>query len=846
MMSLVSGIERDVDQREVAEVCVFPCTAAQKGFWLLDQLQPGNPACNIAVLFELTGTLLPSLLEAAFNEVVRRHETLRTRLATMNGAPVQVIEPCSHIEVPVHDLRSILEPARTAEAERLASEEATRPFLLSRLPLIRASLLRLDEERHILLVTLHHAVCDGWSIGILTDELGAIYEALLERRPSPLPDLPVQFADYAIWEENSLASGVATNQLTYWKAKLAGMTKLELPTDLPRPSSQTFNGAIRSILLPRELTDSLSRFSHEQGFTLFVTMLAAFKALMHGWSGQNDIVIGTLYAGRHRMELEPLIGVFVNSLALRTSVSGEMTFIDLTRSVQQTVLEAFDHAEVPFGKLVEEIKPDRDQIYQPMFCVNFIFQRDFIKPIRFGGVTLKAIPSKAAGSIYDLNFFLVERAEGWRASVEFNTDLYQESTIATLLKRYESLLEKAVKNPAGRISEFSIYELGIGTGIANPAARKDPPMDRKQSYVAPRNSVESDVSRVWEETMGIRPIGVTVDFFDLGGHSLLAAQLLSNLEKKLGKRMSLAEFFEARTIEKMALALTCENHARQGALTTVQAGGAKQPLFMIHGVGGSIMGLGLLSRYLGIDRPIYAFQSYDVSEPVQLTSRLEQVAAQYIAEIRTKQSHGPYFLLGHSSGGMIAFEMAQQLRQQGEQVALLGMLDTYQFTYYTEMSEKLRYKLRQAARTMKLHVQEILHNGRPLSYIWGRIKSKYLRIAYAVYHLAGRELPPSLVAVEHLNWFTVRHYKPAPYPGSLVLFRALNREAHEDGDYLLGWGGLAKGGIEVYDIPGTHEEMGWEPNVRVLAKAINRCLDKAQAEDQIEPGPAAHAASSSQ
>jgi thioesterase domain-containing protein len=371
-------------------------------------------------------------------------------------------------------------------------------------------------------------------------------------------------------------------------------------------------------------------------------------------------------------------------------------------------------------------------------------------------------------------------------------------------------------------------------------------MDRKHSYVAPRNSVEAEVSRVWEETMGIRPISVTVDFFDLGGHSLLAAQLISSAEKKLGKRMSLAEFFEARTIEKMALALTSSGQHRQGALTTVQPGGTKRPLYMIHGVGGSIMGLGLLSRHLGIDRPIYAFQSYDVSEPVQLSSRLEQVAAQYIAEIRTKQEHGPYLLLGHSSGGMIAFEMAQQLHAQGEGVALLGMLDTYQFTYYTDMSKKLLYKLKKAVRITNLHIQEIRRSRRRLSYIWGRIKSKYLRVAYAFYHFTGRDLPPSLAAVEHLNWFSVRHYKPAPYPGSLVLFRAMNQESHESGDYLLGWGGLAKGGIEVYDIPGTHEEMGWEPNVRVLARAIDRCLDKAQAEDQIERDPAVRSASSSQ
>jgi aspartate racemase len=436
------------------EVFVFPATVGQQGFWYLDQLAPGNPAYNIAVRFRLQGPLRVQALERALNEIVRRHESLRTTFAVMDGVPVQVVTPRLSIRLERDDLRGGSPEARREQAQQLAAAEARQSFDLTKGPLVRARLLCLDDDEHVLLVTIHHIVSDGWSIGVVTQELGILYDAYCRGLNSPLPELALQYGDVAVWQEQWLKSSDLNDQLAYWTRQLAGLPVLELPADRPRSAVQTFNGHIESVLLPRKLTDGLEALRAREKVTLFMLMLAAFKLLLQRYTSRRDVFVGSMLAGRSRVELEPLIGLFINPLVFGTDLSGDPPFLDLLTRVQETVLQGFANQEVPFERVVEAVQPKRDPSRHPVFQINFLLQRDFVHSFQVSGLTLTAIPSVSSGAIYDLNLFLVERAEGWRASCEYNTDLYESGTIRRLLGHFQTLLEGIDADPRRPISEL--------------------------------------------------------------------------------------------------------------------------------------------------------------------------------------------------------------------------------------------------------------------------------------------------------------------------------------------------------------------------------------------------------
>ena len=307
-----------------------PLSFAQQRLWFLDQFQPGSPVYNIPAALRITAPLNAFALEQSLNEIVRRHEALRTTFAAVDGRPVQVIAPALRVPLPVTDLRGLPQTERETEATRLATQEAQHPFDLARGPLVRATLLRLGAGDHVLLLTMHHIVSDGWSMGVFFRELAVLYEAYATGKPSPLPELPVQYADFAQWQRQWLQGEVLAAHLTYWKQHLAGAPEvLELPTDRPRPAVQSFRGATYPFTLPPALSTALKTLSQREGVTLFMTLLAAFKTLLHRYTGQGDLVVGAPIANRTRAEIEGLIGFFVNTLVLRTDLSGNPRFGEL-------------------------------------------------------------------------------------------------------------------------------------------------------------------------------------------------------------------------------------------------------------------------------------------------------------------------------------------------------------------------------------------------------------------------------------------------------------------------------------------------------------------------------------
>jgi amino acid adenylation domain-containing protein len=441
----------------VSRKAELPLSFSQQRLWFLEQLEPGNPAYTIPAAVRLVGSLNLEALTRSFNELVRRHESLRTAFAVIGERPVQVIAPAQVLTVPLVDLRHLPEAEREAAAMRLVREEAHKPFDLKQSPLLRGCLLRLGEADHIAIVTMHHIISDGWSIGVFIREFATLYEAFASGKPSPLPELPIQYPDFAYWQRQWLQGEVLEARLAYWKRQLVGMSELKLPTDRPRPSVPTFRGAWESLRLSAELSQKLETLSHREGVTLFMTLLAAFLVLLQRYTGQDDIVVGTDIANRNRSETENLIGFFVNQLVLRTDLSGNPTFRELLNRVRDVALGAYAHQDLPFEKLVEELQPERDISRNPLFQVMFILQNAPMPALELPGLTLQPLTIEQETSVFDLSLIFT-KVEDNRIQVlcRYNTDLFDATTIARMLRHLERLLSSAVAQPEARIGALNM------------------------------------------------------------------------------------------------------------------------------------------------------------------------------------------------------------------------------------------------------------------------------------------------------------------------------------------------------------------------------------------------------
>ena len=430
---------------------------AQQRLWFLNQLQPGSPFYNLPGAVRLRGALDLKAFEQSLNEVIRRHEILRTTFHVVEGEPVQVVKPLLYLPVPMTDLKGLPEGEREAVAERLVAEEAARPFDLAASPPLRVQLLRVGDEEHILLLTMHHIIADGWSAGIFVREVAALYEAFTRGLPSPLPELAIQYADYAEWQHRRLAGGVLERDLAYWKRQLTGAPDLlALPTDRPRPPVQSYRGANFAFALTAELTQSLRELSRREGATLFMTLLAAFDVLLQRHTGQDDIMVGTPVAGRQQEETEGLIGLFINMLVLRADLSGDPTFSQLLQQVRERALEAYQHQDAPFERVVEELRPSRSLDRSPIFQVMLALDNTPQQALGLGALEVERVALSGGAAKYDLTFSLEEEGGALRGAVEYRADLFDEATVRMMADRFRVLLEGAAADPSLKVSQLSL------------------------------------------------------------------------------------------------------------------------------------------------------------------------------------------------------------------------------------------------------------------------------------------------------------------------------------------------------------------------------------------------------
>ncbi|HEY3491860.1 MAG TPA: condensation domain-containing protein, partial [Solirubrobacterales bacterium] len=451
------------------EGLVRPLSFAQERLWLLDQLDPGSSTYNMPVAVELSGKLDPRALSSALTEVARRQESLRTTFVEVAGSPRQRIAPPSAFPLPLVDLSALPAPAGLSESERLEREQAGRGFDLEKGPLAVALLLRLEPERHRFLLNLHHIISDGWSIGVLVGEVAALYAAAIAGLPSPLSELPIQYADFAVWQREQVAAD-GEEQLAYWERRLGGeIAPAELPTDRPRPAIQTFRGGSRQLLLSPDLTARLKKLGSEEGATLFMTLLAATQALLSRHAGEQDLAVGAPIAGRQRSDTEGLIGCFLNTLVLRTDLSGRPSFRELVARVREVTLEAYANQDVPFEAVLSRLRLDRDLSRSSLFQVLFNMLNLPRYELSLPGLSLRILTPAEVPSKLDLTFYLSESQSSVGINLVYNADLFDEARIVDLLDQLQLLLELVVERREEPMDRIPLVTAAARALLPDPA-----------------------------------------------------------------------------------------------------------------------------------------------------------------------------------------------------------------------------------------------------------------------------------------------------------------------------------------------------------------------------------------
>ncbi len=825
-------------------IYVMPASVAQQRFWILDQLEPGNTSLNMPLALSLSGSLDVEVLERTLNEIVARHEVLRTTFSRENGKTVQIIASNKRAAFDLVDLSEHAD--KDSEADRIKIDEAHHSFDLVKGPLFRAKLIRLEAKSHILLLTLHHIICDGWSNGVLVRDIGGIYDAFSKGINSPYDELPIQYADFAAWQQEWLTGDDFEGQLEYWKEQLGTeLPALEVPTDRPRNNNRVSFGDIESLLLPAALDRAIKALSQREEVTPYMVFLAALNILLHRYCGEENILVGSPTANRQHGETEGLIGVFANTLLLKTKLSGEMTFAELLQRVKETSLGAFSNQTLPFEKLVENLRPSvNGKRGGQLLQVMYIFQTAFMQPVELENLSITPIRSVSPGSIFELSLGVVERAEGTRLQLEYNTDLFNAETVRFMLEDMRTILQAAVLETDRSISEMLPWTTPLRSGkdanAQNASVTDLSPAAKPAIIVSGNQQIEEELTKIWQDVLHLDSADPDADFFEVGGHSLLAAQLFDEISKKLGIELPLATLFTSSTISKLAKVIG--QHKPKDVWTSlvpINANGSKPPLFLMHAAGGNVLFYKDLAARLGPNQPCYGMQAVGLSGHQSAYDRIEDMAAHYIKEIRNVQPEGPYYLGGSSVGGLIAYEAAIQLTESGHEVDLVFMFDTGAPGYPVKVSKKSKTVTKAVGLLDRLHhhVESIslLESGKRWGYFAAKmtkarnqVRRTYLqtrrKLKRSVLEGLGRPLPDALAITQNAIAVGVKAYDPKQYDGHVLLFRATRQMRGIQRDDTLGWSKFVTGNLEIHEVKGDHGSLVTEPRVRFSASVLKERL----------------------
>jgi len=814
---------------KAAELYAMPASPAQKRFWLLSQLDRNSPAFHMPAAVRIAGSLSPEILEEAFRLVIQRHETLRTTFEEVDNELAQIISAHLPFSLNHVDLTPESPETRGSKLQELMRKEAAHLLPLETGPLFRACLFRTGPDEFLLLTVLHHILADGWSNKILQDDLWATYSALAEGHEPALSLLSIQFSDFSAWQNDWLDSDEARQHLDFWLKKLDGeLPILNFPTDRPATLRPASRGAIETLLLPDQLVRELRAFGQSENATIFMLLLSAFGVLLSRYSRQTDLLIGSPVANR-RIETEPLIGPFAGPVCLRLNFAGDPSIKELLSRVREVVFDALSHTELPFESLVEHIKMRTINGRKPLFQFYFFYQNAFLQPRHVGGLKIEPTPTFSLGIPFELQLAMIERQEGLRAQLEYNPDLYDPSTIRQILGDYQKILTAMVANSSLALSAVNVSPPANKSASHAVAAHH-------AEFVPPEDDLERGLARIWENVLAVRPVGRTQNYFDLGGNSLLAARLFQDVENEFAVRLPLSTLFNAQTVQDMANAIRQKDSpATWSSLVEIQPHGSRPPFFCVHGGGGNVLIYRDLSRRLGLDQPFYGFQSQGLDGLQPCLSSIEEMAERYVFELKLQQPTGPYYLGGYCLGGTVALDMARQLVERGDQVAMVALFDTVNWARLRRRNslDRAWYQLQR----LDFHARNFMILDFAGKVRFFQEKLKVLRSRLTVWrgmlagkrHTGGSQSESSILAnLWETNDRAALAYVPKPCSAPIFDFRPKSQYSVylEPG---VDWDGLALGGLEVVQLPVYPAGMLLEPFVKDLADALQIAMKRADA-----------------
>ena len=802
-----------------ADVYAMPASVAQERFWLLANLSPGNPAFHMPACVRLAGPIEERLLEKSFQILIERHETLRTTFEVINKELAQIISPALTFSLAITTLAEVAATDRETRLEQLLSEEAQKPFDLVGGPVFRARLFRLAPEDHVLVVTIHHILADGWSHNVFQRELWSAYEALRENREPELTPLAIQYSDFTTWQKEWLVSAEAREHLEFWTKNLSSpLPILDFPTDHAPSNRPASHGAIETLLLPQNLATTLKAVSKVENVTMFTLMLTCFAVLLSREAGQDDMIIGSPMANR-RPETESLIGPFAGPVALRLNLSGNPTFGEAVQRARDVTLDALEHGDLPFETLLQNVDLRSLAGRNPLFQFYFSYQAAFLQPRQLAKLTVTPMPTFSVGTPFEMQCAIIERQEGIRIQIEYNPDLYDSSTIRNLLRAYQSSLRTLTSN-----RNFPICDLKIRSRPERKSSSKI--ANLKPGYVAPRDSVEMELAQIWAAVFKLPRVGVMDDFFDLGGHSLFGARLLKNIEERLGKELSLASLLDASTIDRQARLIRGDNG--RGTLGGVESAGSASTQIPLFYFGGD-PSFRALSQCLGALHEHHNLgMQASVIEALEDRRSLKCIAAYFVRVIRELRPEGPYMLGGWCSHGLLALEVAQQLRAQKQEVALVVMMETANPVARMAYAKWKRF-ISGTQLKFNLLLREI-KRGRASNYIVEGITRAALSLRDAV----GPGLRIVRKSPLEVLYEAADDYRPEPYHYPVLLIRSADKSFGFAQDLRLGWNDMFGNQLEICEVRGNHFSMYTSPNVEGLADAIDGYLKKAEERSRIQ------------
>lgn len=825
--TLLDRLQRENPKLLLEDAFYLPRWFIQQKTWLDDPANSDSAVYNYPLLIRIRGPLNRGALEWSLQEIIRRHQTLRSVFRAEGEELIQLVTRNEREHsVPVTDLRDLSQAERDERSYELALREARRPFDLARGPLARANLQQLADDDHVLQFVTHQLVFDDWSTGALSQELSELYRAFSSGKASGLTELSFQYGDFVRSQQERIHEEKSKSKLAGWKQQRGDATGFyHLPLDFPRPAKSKKNGLREQMTLSAELAASLNKLARQEHVSLFMVLLTGFQSLLYRRSQGEEIGVGSCGANRSSAEVEGLIGRFGNAMLLRTSFSGQPTFRECLKRVREAALKAYSDQDIAFGELLKEAGAGST----PPFQVMFILQNAPRPNSQASGLTIDWSTFDAGTAAYDLDVW-IKSEPGLEIAFEYNVELFRTATIKQLLGDYQVILEEMVNDPGKRISlpfanGNSAADLWIAGGGRNGA---------KSRSAQPAGDVEEHLVTLWQTAIKTQPIGLDDNFFELGGDSLLAARLFAQLESVFQVDLPLSVLLEAPTIRELAKRISDERGNEPfPCLIPVQPKGTRSPLFCVHGHMGEIFYCRTLAETLGPDQPVLGLRS---KRGGQRNHTIEEMASGYLREIRAAQPSGPYYLSGYCLGGMVAYEMARRLKDAGEEIGLLALFNTPAPGCLKGWPWRRGYLAKKIAHELK--ALRSLSFWEKLSRIAAK-SSGFASLTVGVLKMAlwnslpilsvttGRRQAQRFLSIGNINVAAAKTYQPLPYSGRIILFATSELSSLYSIDPSEGWNALAAEGVESHMVDGDNVSMFHPKFIATLGTALKSCLERA-------------------